>query len=87
MLTVILALIPQLHRDIIIKENLGKGSRQGDEETTMEENGESELTKLSTTPQVPQAMRRKPVRKKAQRGVPMAAKVVVLDMLRINPCD
>jgi len=41
-----------------IKENLGKGSRQGDEDTTMDEEGESELTELSSMPKVHRAERR-----------------------------
>ena len=49
MLSVILVQTPQVHRDLIIKENLGKGSRQGDEETTMDEEGESKLTELLST--------------------------------------
>ena len=42
--------IPQIRRDLVIKENLGKGTKWGENETTADEDGESELTELSTTP-------------------------------------
>jgi len=53
MLTIILVLMPQFCRDLIIKENLGKGSKRRDEEMTTDNDGESELTELSTAPQAP----------------------------------
>ena len=63
MLSVILVQTPQVHRDLIIKENLGKGSRQGDEETTMDEEGESELTKLLSLPKVQRVEKKASTRK------------------------
>jgi len=77
---------PQFHGDIVIKENLGKGTKPGDK-MTADEDGDSELMELSTTPKAPQAMVKQPVTKKAQRGVPKAAEVVVLDMPRTVPCN
>jgi len=55
----------QFHGKLVTKENLGKGSRQGDEDMTMDEDGESELMELLTTPNAPQAMRKHLVTKKA----------------------
>ena len=43
-------LAPLVHGEMVIKENLGKGSRQGDEEMTVDEEGESELTELLSMP-------------------------------------
>src|SRR5882724_2376021 len=68
-------------RQLIIKENVGEGARQRDEETTADDEGESELTELSM-PQVQRA--RKAPRK---RGIPKNAAVVVLSELRSRPCD
>jgi len=86
MLTVIPVLIPQCHSEVIIKEKIGKGSKQWDEEMTVDKDGESELSELLTTPQAPQAMGKKAVMNKAIRGVPKAAEVVVLDMPGMIPC-
>jgi len=43
---VILVQSPTGHGQMIIKENVGEGARQRDEETTADDEGESELTKL-----------------------------------------
>jgi len=40
--------------------NLGKGSRQWDKETTVDEEGESKLTKLSSMPKVQRAEKKAP---------------------------
>ena len=53
-------LMPLVHREMVIKENLGKGSRQGDEEMTMDEEGESKLTKLLSTLKVLRVERKAP---------------------------
>ena len=47
--------LPTGHRPLIIKENVGKGARQRDEE--------SELTELSSMPKVWRAERKAPSRK------------------------
>jgi len=44
---VILVQSPTGCRQLIIKENVGEGVRQRDEETTVDDEGESELTELS----------------------------------------
>src|SRR5882724_2839833 len=72
---------PTAHRQLIIKENVREGARQRDEETTVDDEGESELTELSM-PRVQRA--RKAPRK---RGVPKNTAVVVLSELRSRPCD
>ena len=69
---------------MIIKENVGEGVRQRDEETTMDREGESELTELSSMPKVHRAERKAPSRK---QGVPKNATVVVLSEPRLKPCD
>jgi len=56
--TILLVLIPWVCGEMVIMENLGKGSRQGDKELTMDEEGESELTELSSMPKVHRAERR-----------------------------
>src|SRR5882724_504355 len=43
---VILVQLPTGHGQLIIKENVGEGTRQRDEETTVDDEGESELTEL-----------------------------------------
>ena len=53
-------LMPLVHGEMVIKENLGKGSRQGDEEMTVDEEGESKLTELSSMPKVFRVERKAP---------------------------
>jgi len=65
MLSMISVHAPQFCGDLITKKNLGKGTKQGDKEMTMDEDGESELMELLTTPNAPQAMRKHLVTKKA----------------------
>jgi len=48
--TIMPVLMPTCHGPITIKENMGKGVREWDEEMTAYEEGETELSKLSTTP-------------------------------------
>ena len=69
---------------LVLKENVGEGVRQRDEETTMDYDGESELTKLLSMPKVRRAERKAPSRK---RGIPKNATVVMLSELRSRPCD
>ena len=66
-----------------IKENLGKGSRQGDEEMTADE-VETELTKLLSTPKV-QKIERKPLTR--TWGIPKNAAITVSSELRSRLCD
>ena len=73
---------PTGHGPLILKENVGEGARQRDEETTADSEGESKLTKL-LMPQVWRA-RKAPSRK---RGVPKNTAMVVLSELRSKPCD
>ena len=49
---VIPVLSPNRSGPIIVKENVGEGARQGDEETTTDDPGESELTEQSSMPKV-----------------------------------
>ena len=65
-----------------IKENLGKGSRQGDEEMTADE-VETELTKLLSTPKV-QKIERKPLTR--TWGIPKNAAITVSSELRLKTC-
>jgi len=81
---VIPVLSPTGHRLVIINENVGKGVRQRDEETTMDGEGESELTELSIMPKVWRAEKKAPSRK---QGVPKNTTVVVLSEPRSKPCD
>jgi len=60
---VIHVLSPTGCRLLIIKENIGKGARQRDEETTMYAEGESELTELLSMPKVQRAEKKAPSRK------------------------
>ena len=71
-------------RPLILKENVGEGVRQMDKETTMDGEGESELTELSSMPKVRWAERKAPSRK---RGVPKNAAVVMLSEPRSRLCD
>ena len=41
---------PTVHRPLIFKENVSEGARHRDEETTMDDDRESELTELSIMP-------------------------------------
>src|SRR5882724_13037399 len=81
---VIPVLSPNRSGPIIIKENIGEGARQGDEETTADDPGESELTEQSSVPKVRRAEKKPPLRR---RGIPKNAAVVVLSELRSKPCD
>ena len=51
---------PTGHGLLIIKENVGEGARQRYEETTVDGEGESELTELSSLPKVWRAERKAP---------------------------
>ena len=44
---VILVQSPIKRGQMVLKENFGEGARQRDEETTVDDEGESELTELS----------------------------------------
>src|SRR5882724_6006001 len=81
---VILVQSPTGHGQMIIKENVGKGVRQRDEETTMDDDGESELTELLGIPKTRRAGRKAPSRK---RGVPKNTTVVMLSEPRTRLCD
>jgi len=48
--TILQVLTPQYRGELVIKENLGKGRKCGYKEMTTDEEGESELTKLSNMP-------------------------------------
>jgi len=60
---VILVFSPTSCGPLIIKENVGEGVRQRDEETTMDGEGESELTELLSMFKVWRAERKAPSRK------------------------
>jgi len=60
---VIPVIFPTSHRLLIIKENVGEGVRQRDEETTTDGEGESELSELLSMPKVQRAERKAPSRK------------------------
>jgi len=72
--TIMLVLMPQLCGDLFIKENLGKGSSQGDEETTTDGEGESKLTKLLSMPKIWRVERKASTRK---QGIQKNAAMVV----------
>ena len=76
---------PQCQGDIIIKENLGRGSKQGYEDMTMDEEGESVLTELSNIPKAQELERQKLMKK--PWGIPKKAPVIVSTELRLRPCD
>ena len=78
---VILVQSPIEHGQMILKENVGKGARQRDKETTADDEGESELTELS----MPQGWKARKAQRK--RGIPKNATVVVLSEPRLRPCD
>jgi len=69
------------HGQLIIKENVGEGARQRDEETTADDEGESELTEMS----MPRVQRARNAPRK--RGTPKNATVVVLSEPRSRPCN
>jgi len=54
---------------------------------TVDKDGESKLSKLSTTLQAPWMARRNVMSKKDQKGVLKTAEVLVLDKLRMIPCN
>ena len=60
---VILVQSPTGHGPLIIKENISKDVRQREEETTMDDDGKSELTELSGMPKTRRAGRKAPSRK------------------------
>src|SRR5882724_1313022 len=78
---VILVQSPTGHGQMIIKENVGEGARQRDEETTADNEGESELTKLS----MPWGWKARKAPRK--RGISKNATVVILSELRSRPCN
>ena len=81
---VIPVISPTSHGLLIIKENVGKGVRQRDEETTTDREGESDLNELSSMPKVRRAERKALSRK---QGIPKKATMVVLSELTSKPCD
>src|SRR5882724_3332330 len=81
---VIPVLSPNRSGPIVVKENIGEGARQGDEETTADDPGESELTEQSSVPKVRRAEKKPPSRR---RGIPKNAAIVVLSEPRSKPCD
>ena len=81
---VIPVISPTSHGLLIIKENVGKGVRQRDEETTTDREGESDLNELSSMPKVRRAERKALSRK---QGIPKKATMVVLSEPRLKPCD
>jgi len=68
-----------------VKENLAEGDSPRDEDMTAEEEGESEVSAPTTTPEA------KPMKKRAtragRRGVPQKAEVIVLTKPRMRKCD
>ena len=86
-LTVMLVLMPRCHGKIVIKENMSTGSWPQDKETTTDEDGESELSELSTTPKAPCMVRKKVTLQKGQKQVPKTAEVLILDKPMTIPCD
>jgi len=76
--------MPQVHGDLIIKENLGKGSRRGDEGMTADNEGESKLTELLSMPKVWRVERKALTWK---QGVLKNTAMFVLSELRSRPCD
>jgi len=81
---VIPVLFPTGCRPLIVKENIGEGVRQRDEETTADREGESELTKLLSMPKFWRAEKKAPSRK---RGIPKNATMVMLSELRSKLCN
>jgi len=77
--------MPHTWGTIVIKANLGKEDSPTDEETTANEDGESELTKLLSMPKVQKAKKKAPTRR--QQGVPKNAIMVVFTKLRLKPCN
>ena len=65
--TIMLVFTPTFPGPIIIKENVGKGVRQWDKETTADKEGESKLSERSA-PQAPWAVRKWVVMKRGCRG-------------------
>ena len=78
---------PQIQGKNTIKENLAKGDSPWDEEMTADEDGESELTEISTTLKAEMARGKKKMKKTGRTGVPKKAEVIVLAEPRTTPCD
>jgi len=83
--TVMVVRTPQTEGEHVVNENLGEGDSPQTEETTAEEEGESEISEDSATPQA------KPLKgkgnKTGRRGVPKKAELVMLADPRGMKCD
>jgi len=80
-------LTPQCNSEIMIKENLSKGDSLRDEETTVDESKESEISVVPMMPKPQSAKCKKRMMKTGKQGVPKTAEVTVLAELRMQPCD
>ena len=69
---VILVFSPTGHGPLIIKGNMGERVRQRDEETTTDEEGENDLTELSSMPKVQKVSQSIP-RAKSQLVIPTSS--------------
>jgi len=78
--TLLLVLTPQCQGDLIIKENLAKGRKCRYEDTSVDEEGESELTELLNTPKAQKPDRN--VLMKRQQGVPKNAAIQPMQSAR-----
>src|SRR5882724_8242008 len=81
---IIPVLSPNRSGPIVVIEIIGEGVRQRDEETTVDNPGESELTEQSSVPKVRRAEKKLPLRR---RGIPKNTAVVILSEPRSKPCD
>src|SRR5882672_2941487 len=73
--TVMVVRMPQTEGEHVVKENLGKGDSPREEETTADEEGESEVSEASMTPQAKAGKGK--MKRTGWRGVPKKAEVIV----------
>ena len=84
---------PRMTGPMVIKANRGEGESPREEDTTMDEDGEREMSEPSELSKAPATPHAKVKKAKAKRPntrracIPKQAKIVVLAKVRTVPCD